>query len=85
MFKHPNRPTDFLLATMAPTMSGNATLEQKQQLLQWKVIFGIHGKGFADTVGRRVELVEASVVPQEHGPKRLQARVVAEVTVEEGA
>ena len=69
---------------MASSMAGNATLEQKQSILDNVEIFGLRGKAFADNVARRVRFVEASLIAQEHGPKRLQARVIGEIIVEEG-
>lgn len=40
--------------------------------------------GFADTVGQRLRIVEVHIDPVEEAPRRLTARVVAEIDVLEG-
>lgn len=71
-------------SAMSDVLKGNATPEQKELLIWWSKHFGLQGKGFADNIADRMRWVEADVVPMENGGRRLQARLVHEITVEEG-
>ena len=65
-------------------IKGNVSPERKQQLetIMYQVI--AKSDVFGSSVGQRVVITEASIVPKAEEASRTEARVVCEVTVEEG-
>jgi acyl-coenzyme A thioesterase 13 len=68
----------------AVRVQGNASVEVKQHVLAMLNIFMSKGKGFADSVGSRIQVAEVDIRPKDDEPKKLEGRVVCEVVVEEG-
>jgi hypothetical protein len=65
-------------------IKGNVSPERKQQLetIMYKIL--TKSDVFGSSVGQRVVITEASIVPKAEEASRTEARVVCEVTVEEG-
>lgn len=69
----------------AAKIPGNAPVEAKQLAANWLQLFlsPNHGRpGFADAIGRRINLTEISINPNPNEPERRVCRVVAEIIVE---
>jgi len=66
-------------------IKGNVSPELKQQLET--IMYDIMARSdvFGSSVGKRVVITEAAIVPKAEEPSRTEARVVCEVTVEEGS
>lgn len=64
---------------------GNCKPETKLVVQRSLHAFIHRGTGFADYIGSRVKLTEISVNGMAHEPERKETRVVAEITLEEGA
>lgn len=66
-------------------IKGNVSSELKQRLEM--IMYEVMTKSdvFGSSVGRRVVITEASIVPKAEEASRTEARVVCEVTVEEGS
>lgn len=79
-----NRGLDFdLLGT--DEIPGNAAPETKLIVSRWLRIFTHRGTGFADTIGSRVKLTDISISHMPNEPGRAEGKVVAEITVSQGA
>lgn len=65
-------------------IKGNLSSELKQQLEEG--MYGLMARSdvYGASIGKRVVVTEASIVPKAEEASRTEARVVCEVTVEEG-
>ena len=66
-------------------IKGNVSPELKQELET--IMYQVMTKSdvFGSSVGKRVVITEASIVPKAEEASRTEARVVCEITVEEGS
>jgi hypothetical protein len=66
-------------------IKGNLSLKLKQQLEAG--MYGIMARSdiYGASIGKRVVVTEASIVPKAEEASRTEARVVCEITVEEGS
>lgn len=72
------------------SIKGNASDETKKACTRMLGHYrGFHFKSpktptFADDIGSRIKITEVSITPMDNAPKRKEATVVCELTVEEG-
>lgn len=66
-------------------IAGNASAEVKQGLANGLALFMLRGKGFADSVGGRLQISKVDVRAKSEEPQRLEAIVICEIDVERGA
>jgi hypothetical protein len=74
-----------MLPDAGSRIKGNLSLKLKQQLEAG--MYGIMARSdiYGASIGKRVVVTEASIVPKAEEASRTEARVVCEVTVEEGS
>ncbi|KZP21616.1 hypothetical protein FIBSPDRAFT_788193 [Athelia psychrophila] len=64
-------------------IAGNCAPETKLTVARWLYIFTHRGTGFGDRIGSRVKITEISVSGMPNEPEKKEARVVAEIIVDE--
>jgi hypothetical protein len=71
--------------TLVEDIKGNASLETKQHVL-WTLSVILHedGDGFADSIGKRIDVKEVDVSLKEGANNRHEAKVICEICVTQG-
>lgn len=70
--------------SMLNSIKGNASDDVKKHLAAVLNIFMGRGSGFADSVGSKIKLTEIWIQPKVDEPERQEAKVICEITVDEG-
>lgn len=66
-------------------VAGNASHEVKEIPIKWLAFFRRRGNSFCCPISRRLRVTEVSINPNQEDANRVEARVVCEIDVEEGA
>lgn len=66
------------------TISGNASAEVKQSLADGLSLFMLRGRGFADSIGGRLEITVVDIHEKSEEPQKMEATVACEIVVEQG-
>lgn len=70
--------------SLLDTIRGNASDDIKKHLVAVLYLFMGRGKGFADSVGSKIKIAEVWLQQKADEPERQEAKVVCEITVDEG-